>query len=155
MFTSILVPYDKSEHAKRALETALEIAEGRPGAKITVLYVTDLPQFDDATFEAAAQISGTKPMGKEDILALQHEYYETQRKAIIEDAAPTVEGHNIELLYRITSGRPHEAIAEYADLEQTDLIVMGRRGLGAVRGMLGSVSYAVLRSVDLPVLMIK
>ena len=32
---------------------------------------------------------------------------------------------------------------------------MGRRGLGALRGMLGSVSYAVLRNADMPVLTVK
>ena len=36
-----------------------------------------------------------------------------------------------------------------------DCIVMGRRGLGAIRGAIGSVSYSVLRSVDLPVLIVK
>ena len=32
---------------------------------------------------------------------------------------------------------------------------LGRRGLGALRGMLGSVSFGVLRSVDVPVLTVK
>ena len=32
---------------------------------------------------------------------------------------------------------------------------MGRRGLGALRGMLGSVSYGVLHSAEMPVLTVK
>ena len=32
---------------------------------------------------------------------------------------------------------------------------MGRRGLGAIRGMLGSVSFGVLRATDVPVLTVK
>ena len=32
---------------------------------------------------------------------------------------------------------------------------MGRRGLGAFRGALGSVSYGILRATDVPVLTIK
>ena len=36
-----------------------------------------------------------------------------------------------------------------------DLVVMGRRGLGALRGMLGSVDFGVLRSVEVPILTVK
>ena len=41
------------------------------------------------------------------------------------------------------------------DTHDVDLVVMGCRGLDAVRGMIGSVSAAVLRSVDCPVLVVK
>ena len=47
------------------------------------------------------------------------------------------------------------AIADFADKHDIDLIVMGRRGLGAIRGMIGSVSYSVLGQVDIPVLTVK
>ena len=50
---------------------------------------------------------------------------------------------------------PAEALARYADKNGCDLIVMGRRGLGAIRGMLGSVSFGLLRSTDVPVLTVK
>ena len=35
------------------------------------------------------------------------------------------------------------------------MIAMGSRGLGALRGMIGSVSFAVLRSSQIPVLIVK
>ena len=50
---------------------------------------------------------------------------------------------------------PAEALARYADKNGCDLIVMGRRGLGAIRGMLGSVSFGLLRSTEVPVLTVK
>ena len=50
---------------------------------------------------------------------------------------------------------PGEQIVAYADEHACDLIVMGSRGLGVLRGMLGSVSYGVLRSADVPVLIAK
>ena len=46
-------------------------------------------------------------------------------------------------------------LADYAKHHDVDLIVMGRRGLGAIRGMLGSVSYSLLRETDIPVLTVK
>lgn len=46
-------------------------------------------------------------------------------------------------------------LSRYAEEHDCDLIVMGRRGLGAIRGMLGSVSFGVLRATDVPVLTVK
>ena len=41
-------------------------------------------------------------------------------------------------------GHPAESIVAYAKAEEADLIVMGRRGLGSVSGLLmGSVSHKV------------
>ena len=55
----------------------------------------------------------------------------------------------------IAGTAPAEALARYAEKNGCDLIVMGRRGLGAIRGMLGSVSFGVLRATEIPVLTVK
>ena len=55
----------------------------------------------------------------------------------------------------VISSSPVEGIADYVRSHDIDLVVMGRRGLGALRGMIGSVSFGVLRSVDVPVLTVK
>ena len=56
---------------------------------------------------------------------------------------------------RLHLGKVAEGIVEYAEDNDIEIIVMGRRGLGALRGMLGSVSYAVLHQADIPVLTVK
>ena len=154
MYQSILVPYDRSEHAKHALSAALELASTSFEGKVTLLYVAELPDFDDPTFEAAAQMAGVARVSQEDSLAAQREFYERKKKDLIADAKSIV-GDFTQVVYRVTSGKPHDAIVEFADTGQFDLVVMGNRGLGALRGALGSVSYAVLRSVDIPVLIVK
>ena len=45
---------------------------------------------------------------------------------------------------QVVNGSPHDSITAYADEGGYDCIVMGHRGLGAVRGMLGSVCYSCL-----------
>ena len=50
---------------------------------------------------------------------------------------------------------PGEQIVAYAEDHGCDLIVMGSRGLGALRGILGSVSSHVLRQAKVPVLIVK
>jgi nucleotide-binding universal stress UspA family protein len=48
-----------------------------------------------------------------------------------------------------------EGIVDYAEEANVDLIIMGCRGLGAVRAAIGSVSQAVLRQVPMPVMLLK
>ena len=50
---------------------------------------------------------------------------------------------------------PGDQIVQYAKDNSCDLIIMGSRGLGALRGMLGSVSSYVLREATVPVLVVK
>ena len=54
-------------------------------------------------------------------------------------------------LYNRTIAEESEKVKEI----EADLIVMGSRGLGAIRGVIGSVSYAVLRESTIPILVIK
>ena len=55
----------------------------------------------------------------------------------------------------IVSASAVEGIADYVTNNDIDLVVMGRRGLGRLSGMIGSVSFGVLRSVDVPVMTVK
>lgn len=50
---------------------------------------------------------------------------------------------------------PGNQIVSYAHENNCDLIIMGSRGLGALRGILGSVSNYVLREANVPVLVVK
>ena len=157
MYKNILVPYDGSEHAQHALEAAIDLGEGERSVKITVLNVTDLVDFDDSTFEIAARMAGVPPISDSTAKKAREHYFTEHKKSVQDHIQSFFESlpENIEIQIAVVGGHPQEAITQYANEGDFDCIVMGRRGLGALRGALGSVSFAVLRSVELPVLVVK
>lgn len=153
MFKSILVPFDNSDHAREALKVAIDMAKAG-GGKVTALSVSDVPNFNDPGFVAAARVAGVRPMSEEEVMEVQREFYASRKQDLINDVADCL-GDFEAIEYRATAGKPQTVVCEFAESGNFDLIVMGCRGLGALRGAMGSVSYAVARSVKLPVLIIK
>ncbi len=158
-YTNILVPYDRSESAQRALATALEIAADVEGAKVTAYFATPVPEFESSQFLAAEHIAGVETVSHEDIAKMQREYLDYERGLLVEHlkeyvGAPVIDTPAL-FDVEVGQGKPSKAILDYANAHDVDLIVMGCRGLNAVAGMLGSVSYAVLRGAACPVLIEK
>ena len=60
----------------------------------------------------------------------------------------------VDLATSLLEGPPARAIVAAADARDADEIVMGSRGFGRLRGVLGSVSHAVLHEADRPVVVI-
>ena len=60
----------------------------------------------------------------------------------------------VDLTTSLLEGPPARAIVAAADARDADEIIIGSRGFGAVRGVLGSVSHAVLHESDRPVVVI-
>ena len=137
MFAHVLVPFDGSVQSQHALHAALEMAKGDEPAHITVLEVAPPMSFDDTTFEVAARMAGVPEVSEAAKDETRKNYAESQ-KHVIQD--------QIQEFFN--------SVPDNVGI-QIDCIVMGRRGLGAIRAALGSVSSAVLRSVDLPVMVVK
>lgn len=77
---------------------------------------------------------------------------EADRRSVLQRAlAPALDRHpEVEVELRVSRGPVVSAIVELSG--QVDLVVMGSRGLGSVRGrLLGSVSQRVMRSAACPV----
>jgi nucleotide-binding universal stress UspA family protein len=136
MFKSILVAWDGSEHAKRALGEAVDLARTQDG-RLTLLTVAAplrvwpgyVPPVSEADLISAA----------EKILA--------EGEALVPEGVP-VSG-------RTAAGDPGFELVRRAAAADHDLIVMGSRGRGAVRSaFLGSVSHYVLNHTTVPVLII-
>jgi nucleotide-binding universal stress UspA family protein len=84
---------------------------------------------------------------------------EAERRGALERTltaeARDVRGGMAQVDIKVTVGMPARDIVDYADVTETDLLVVGARGLGAMkRLLLGSVSEAVLRHATCPVLVV-
>ena len=156
-FKNILVPYDESDHAKSALHIALGLAGPYPEARVSVVTVIPSAALPNPT------LLGDGGMGTPYAIADPASYerlMESVVKNACADAEDVIEQSRDDAQCKIVadaviSNSPVEGIAEYVKSHDIDLVVMGRRGLGALRGMIGSVSFGVLRSVDVPVLTVK
>ncbi|WP_298629015.1 universal stress protein [uncultured Thermus sp.] len=129
MFRRILVGYDGSEPAKKALLAALELARAFRG-EVLALAVVRPPEFAELGVEVEGVLEEAKgPLAE----AFRFAQSEADRRGVV-------------LRTRSQVGHPAETLVRVAEEEGFDLIVLGRRGLTPVqRWMLGSVSERVLR----------
>lgn len=83
-----------------------------------------------------------------------------ERRAVLTkqlgEVAPLFETHGVTVRQETPAGHPAEVLTAAADEPDTDLVVVGARGLGGVkRLLLGSVSENVLRAARCPVLIVR
>ena len=157
-FTNILVPFDTSDHAKHALAIAKGLAEEDPAIELHVIDVVYVSEFPPAIgLDANPYESIPEPI-------IDPETYEK----LVENAKAREKADMNKAIGDVLEGLPNKVVVEvvnepsvvdgitgYAREHGCDLIVIGSRGLGVLRGMLGSVSYGVLRSAEIPVLVAK
>lgn len=156
MYKKILVPYDKSEPARHALAEAVDMARIVDGATVTVLSVVDWRDYNAETFKIASRMAGVlgDSLDMSAISEVGEESAREETERISKDIADII-GDADMVDIAIVNGSPHDTITAYAAEGDYDVIVMGHRGMGAVRGMLGSVCYSVLHKTNKPVLVVK
>ncbi len=138
MYQNILVPTDGSEHAERGVEHGLTLA-AEHGARLHVLFVVDETTYGTTPALSSYELFMDKIADQAEDVA----------EEIIEDA--TEQG--IEATMTVLRGTPHREILHYAEDNDIDLIVMGKRGATGVEPPhVGSVTDRVLGSADVPVI---
>lgn len=156
MYKKILVPYDDSESARHALANALDLVAGIDDAEITVLKVVEWHDYNAETFKIASRMSGVlgDSLDMNSISEIGSEAESEEADKIAAEIANIIgDADNIEIA--IVNGSPHDTIVAYASDLGFDCIVMGHRGMGVIRGMLGSVAFSVLQKANKPVLVVK
>ena len=156
-YKNILVPFDGSKHAMGAVKAALGLIKGSDDSKLTILHVVSMSVAP--TISESDPVLGSTPTYIDylDYANLYDDSLSQKRDKMIQEVTQEFSDIPAEQVEydAIAHPSPVQAIADYCQAHACDMIVMGRRGLGAIRGMLGSVSSGVLRSTDLPVLTVK
>ncbi len=136
---AILVAYDGSEIARRAVYWAIQLAKALD-AKLYVLYVVNVPPEVRAFLTAGTILNEALKSGMK----------------ILEQVKPELDKEGIRYELVVEIGDPGEKIVEFADKINADLIVMGHRGLSGIKKLLvGSVCDKVIKCSSKPVLVVK
>lgn len=156
MYKKVLVPFDDSPSSQNALKNAVQLVEGVEGSELVVLKVVEWHDYNAETFKIATRMSGVleDSLDTKTVAEIGDEAQNTEIARIkeeVESILGTSEGIDV----AVANGSPHDAIVAYASENDFDCIVMGHRGMGVIRGMLGSVAYSVLQKADRPVLVVK
>ena len=134
MSKTILVAVDGSEHSKKAVEFAAELCSKFDG-KLSLLHVLQsLPHDRTLVLGAAAITVHTSTDDLEDIGA-----------KVIDAARQAAAAHGVSNMEsKALLGDPASEIIARAEEIGADMIVMGSRGLGDLKGLvMGSVSHKV------------
>jgi nucleotide-binding universal stress UspA family protein len=155
---NIMVSYDGSKESLHALKEAQEILATSPQMKLYIVQVAS-----DAEIEAPIEMGWYGTMTDYQtvdpaVLAKLHDRFmehKTQQLHDELDRAVADIPNPVEMHVAVQTISVSDSLLDFAKHHDVDLIIMGCRGLGAIRGVLGSVSYAVLRSSEVPVLIVK
>jgi len=143
VFHKLLVPFDGSAHAERALEEAIDLARLGGGSLAVVAVVPDVSKW----------ALGGPMAAPVDVTGLQERVESDYRTMLQEAASKLPDG--VDATTALLHGPPAMAIVEKVRSSGSDLVVMGSRGRGDVRSvLLGSVSHEVLHTSPVPVLVV-
>lgn len=135
----IVIATDGSTGAGHALEQGYELG-AELGADVSVVYVRHAP----AGFLGAPYY--------QDVITDEAQH----ARGVIADAKLYATHYDVDPHYEVLEGDPAEAILDFAQARDADLIVIGSRGLGRVTGaLLGSVSREIVQRSDRPVFVAK
>lgn len=138
----LLLPVDGSEVSRKAVRVALQLLQHGLAADIVL-----------ANVQAPANLY-------EMVTAPDPQVLERVRQAagadILQPAQAVLTEARVAFESEVASGDPANTIIDIAERYGCDMIIMGARGTSALRSaLLGSVSYEVLHSAHVPVMIVK
>lgn len=141
-FDYILFPTDGSEQSKKALDSLVELAK-KFNSKVFVLNTYEVP-VPITNYELSSDLY----LSVEGVLS-------RNSKDILEEVKVVLEQNGINAQYISLAGDSGSIIIERAEKLEASMILMGSRGLGAIKSVLmGSVSNYVLHHSKCPIMII-
>ncbi len=145
MFERILVAVDGSEHALKAVDLAVDLAQ-KYGAELAIVSVYRPLKVPDSTHSLVRSRAAAQPTAELKALA----------KEVVAEAVERADKLGVPGRGMVERGHPARTIVETAERFDADAIVMGSRGLGDMGGLLlGSVSHKVSSLAKCSVIIIK
>ena len=148
MTKKLLVPVDGSDHAFKALDFASELA-AKDGSSLCLLYVVTKRELPESVrhFAESEHIEGPPESIYEKVVA----------QNILQAALERVRDKRLTAVEAIErDGDPAKIIAEVANTQRFDVVVMGTRGLSDIRGLImGSVAHKVNHLAKCTVITVK
>lgn len=133
----ILVAYDGFRPSQKALDIARDIARTDADVEVLIVHIVRL-------FSSGGAAAGIDTVILDEVETIKAELDELA--AALPNAARVI---------ILKGSSPADLILNCARDEQADLIIMGSRGKGGVKGYLGSVSYAVVKDSPVTVMIAK
>jgi nucleotide-binding universal stress UspA family protein len=133
LITRVLLATDGSDSSENALNYSLGFLPN--DTKVVILSV--MPEVVKQELETSLRKS--------------HERFVRDAEKLVKKKRPDLIVHAV-----VEEGLPSDVICYYANTENVDMVIMGSRGLGGVKGfLLGSVSRNVVNACSKPVLIVK
>lgn len=141
MYTNIMIAVDGSGESLQAVREALHLIERGLRAEVALVNVQEpasllqLATQDSDAIATAAVEAGENLMG---------------------EAAALLNAAGVNYSMEVVLGEPGAALVDMAEQLDADMVMMGARGMGAVKSVIvGSVSKAVITHIGRPVLVVR
>ncbi|MDO4442612.1 MAG: universal stress protein [Slackia sp.] len=141
--SKILVAYDGSKESASALDLAADLARADAAVKIDIVNVVAIPMLTDEQLVSFESVLDLMERDSEELLGNAIDRID---EAGIENDIET---------FMLNGTDAATEIAKLAEQEDYDIVVIGSRGIGGIKGYLGSVGHKLLSICNKPVLVAK
>lgn len=138
---NMLVCFDGTELSAKALEMGIDFAKADETVHLDVAYVAPIPALSEEDQQKYAELLDMLTADCRDIL------YQAQ------DQLSGLEGRYD--TFMVKGSDPAAELLKLIESKDYYLAIIGSRGLNGLKGYIGSVSYKVLQSVGIPLLITK